>query len=146
VAFAGDPRPLAIGNCYLGEPDDRPADRAVTGGGDVELGAVWADDGLPRASGAVLFGHHQAARALHGAHLRKWRVSSVCPCRRRQQRARPLSHPIHHSDAGRSRAEAKAPTAPVTGPGDRSGEKTGMNRRTADARFSTTGSISPGSP
>ena len=36
-------------------------------------------------------------------------------------------------------------TAPVTGPGNRFGES-GMNRRTADARFSTIGDISPDSP
>ena len=35
---------------------------------------------------------------------------------------------------------------PVTGPRNPSGEKTGMNRRAADARFSTTGGISPDSP
>ena len=35
---------------------------------------------------------------------------------------------------------------PVTGPRKPSGEKTGMNRRAADARFSTTGGISPDSP
>ena len=36
--------------------------------------------------------------------------------------------------------------APVAGPGNPSGKKTGMNRRTADARFSTTGGNSPDSP
>jgi len=36
--------------------------------------------------------------------------------------------------------------APVTGPRNPSGDKTGTNRRTADARFSTTGGISPDSP
>jgi hypothetical protein len=82
VAFAGDPRPLAIGNCYLGEPDDRPADRAVTGGRDVELGAVRADDGLPRAAGAVLFGITRQLGRFMVLTSRKWRVSSVCPCRR----------------------------------------------------------------
>jgi len=53
---------------------------------------------------------------------------------------------VHASGAGRSRAEAKDPMAPVTGPRSPSGQKTGISRRTADARFSTTGGISPDSP
>ena len=91
MSFAGDPRQLAIGNCYLGETGDRPMS--------------------PPAASPGRF---------------------------------PAT--IHSSGAGRSRAEAKDPMTPVTGPRNPSGEKTGMNRRTADACFSTTGGISPDSP
>jgi hypothetical protein len=78
---------------------------------------------------------------------RKWRVSQAS-AHVAGDSSEPGRFPatIHRSAAGRSRAEAKDPAAPVTGPGNRSGEKTGMNRRTADARFSTTSGISPDSP
>ena len=92
VAFAGDPRQLAMGNCYLGELGDRPMSSPTAGGP-----AAFP----PRLTLAAQVAHGQRRRT-------QWRRSQV--------------------------------------PRNSSGDKTGTNRRTADARFSTTGGISPDSP
>ena len=92
VAFGGDPRQLAMGNCYLGELGDRPMSSPTAGGP-----AAFP----PRLTLAAQVAHGQRRRT-------QWRRSQV--------------------------------------PRNSSGDKTGTNRRTADARFSTTGGISPDSP